>query len=429
MLSTLVALTLIGSTVVAPASHSAQAPAWPSQTAKLKGVTLTMWCAAASLAIPKSVISSFERVTGAKIKVVTIPDPYESPVLAKIATGDKPDVAFWSPTKSGLISINAKANLLSLNGAPWISSVDPALRDVFGLLDTTRYAALIQTPNLVGMFYNKEAFAKAGITTLPKNFTQMTAAAVKLKAAGITPFYDAAKDAWPTQFMVQSLLGDAAKSGWYQKLNSREAKFTDPTFINAVTTYKALIDQGLYNSDIKSGTFAAQTTALLKGDVAMVNQGSFLGPALLAEAGDAATLDAKIGYFGISPTSNLTLSLPGQTDAIVAFKTGNAKREAATKQFLAYWMGQGYAAFLDDRSYISLQPKVPSPSTVPKLFIQVASGLKNSVGAIQSQALATPDIHVYLSNMINGTMTIEEVAQAMQTQFEQLAKAQGAKGF
>jgi hypothetical protein len=31
--------------------------------------------------------------------------------------------------------------------------------------------------------------------------------------------------------------------------------------------------------------------------------------------------------------------------------------------------------------------------------------------------------------MINGTMTVEEVAQAMQTQFEQLAKAQGAKGF
>jgi raffinose/stachyose/melibiose transport system substrate-binding protein len=285
---------------------------------------------------------------------------------------------------------------------------------------------LYSTPVL---FYNKEAFTKAGITTLPKNFTEMTAAAVKLKAAGVTPFYDAAKDAWPTQFMVQSLLGDAAKSGWYQKLNSREAKFTDPTFVNAVTAYKSLIDQGLYNSDIKSGTFAAQTTALLKGDVAMVNQGSFLGPALLAEAGDAATLDSKIGYFGISPTSNLTLSLPGQTDAVVAFKTGNAKREAATKQFLSYWMGKGYKAFINDRSYISLQPKVASPSTVPKLFIQVAGGLKNSVGAIQSQAIATPDIHVYLSNMINGTMTVEEVAQAMQTQFEQLAKAQGAKGF
>lgn len=168
VLSTLVALTMIGSTVVAPASYSAKAPAWPSQTAKLKGVTLTMWCAAASLAIPKAVIAGFEKATGATIKVVTIPDPYESPVLAKIATGDKPDVAFWSPTKSGLTSINAKTNLLSLNGAPWISEVDPALRDVFGLLGTTRYAALIGTPNLVGMFYNKEAFAKAGITTLPK---------------------------------------------------------------------------------------------------------------------------------------------------------------------------------------------------------------------------------------------------------------------
>jgi raffinose/stachyose/melibiose transport system substrate-binding protein len=37
-------------------------------------------------------------------------------------------------------------------------------------------------------FYNKDLFAKAGISTFPTNWTELFAACDKLKAAGITPF-------------------------------------------------------------------------------------------------------------------------------------------------------------------------------------------------------------------------------------------------
>ena len=39
-----------------------------------------------------------------------------------------------------------------------------------------------------GFAYNKKLFEKAGITELPKTFSELEAAAKKLKAAGITPF-------------------------------------------------------------------------------------------------------------------------------------------------------------------------------------------------------------------------------------------------
>lgn len=48
---------------------------------------------------------------------------------------------------------------------------------------------------------------------------------------------------------------------------------------------------------------------------------------------------------------------------------------------------------------------------------------------MQAQAIANPDLYIYLADMIQGTKTPEQVAQATQDQFAQLAKAQGATGF
>ncbi|TAM71156.1 MAG: carbohydrate ABC transporter substrate-binding protein [Microbacteriaceae bacterium] len=419
---------------LASCSSSASAPgggstAWPDQSTSLKGVTLTMWNAAASATIPGKVVAGFEKLTGAKVNLVTIPDPYEQSVLTKIATGDKPDVAFWQPSNSELTVINAKANLQPLDGAPWLKKVDPALRDAAGIVDGTRYAALISTPAVVGMYYNKADFAKAGITTTPSSIPEMITDAKKLKAAGITPFYDAAKDQWPTQWFTQSLLANASKAGYYKDVNTQKAKFTDPTFTDAVSEYKSWIDAGLFNADIKSGTFVDQGKTLLSGDTAMVDQITAYSGELLSQAGSASSLDSKIGYFGISPTGNLSLAIPDQTNGLVAFKTGDAKKEAAARQFLSYWMGAGYKSFIDSQSYVSIEPSVATSSSVPTLFKDVAAGFKNSVPGMQPSVLATPDIHIYLSNMINGTMTVAQVGQAMQTQFVQLAKAEGAKGF
>jgi len=67
-------------------SSSTGASEWPSQTASLKGVTLTLWAAQTTTAEAKTVISGFEKATGATVKVVTIPDPYEQNVETKIAT-------------------------------------------------------------------------------------------------------------------------------------------------------------------------------------------------------------------------------------------------------------------------------------------------------------------------------------------------------
>jgi raffinose/stachyose/melibiose transport system substrate-binding protein len=114
-------------------SSNQSAPAtWPAETAKLDGVNLTIWAAQNSNTVAKKVVADFEAATGAKVSIVTIPDPYEQDVQTKVASGDKPDLAFWQPSASELTSLNASTNLQSLDGAPWVSTMQPARRTSLG---------------------------------------------------------------------------------------------------------------------------------------------------------------------------------------------------------------------------------------------------------------------------------------------------------
>lgn len=412
----------------ADTSSGDTAVTWASPTARLDGVNLTIWAAQNSNTVPKKVVEGFQAATGAKVTVVTIPDPYEQGVQTKVATGDKPDLAFWQPTASMLTSINARANLQPLTDAPWLSQLSPDLKDITGILDGTRYAALISSPAVEGVYYNKEVLAANGITATPKNFDEMIQQARQLKAKGVTPFFEMGGDRWATQWWVQVQLADAAKNGLWNKINTKQDTFTGPVVLDAIKKYKALIDEGLFNADIKTAKFEDQGKALLDGKAAMVVQvNSFFGQ--LQATADTATLDKKIGFFPISPSGNVGTFIPDQSNALVAFKTGDAKREAAARQLLAYWMGPGYGDFVADRKTISLQPAVPNPAGVPQALLDVHKSLGTSVGSMQALAVANPDLYLNLADMITGTMSPEKVASATQSQFEQLAKAAGAPGF
>jgi len=297
-----------------------------------------------------------------------------------------------------------------------------------GILKDTRYAALITSPAVEGVYYNKEVFAANGITTLPTDWKSFIEDARALKAAGQTPFFEMGGDRWATQWWVQVQLADAAKKGLWDDVNTGKEKFTDPTILGAIKTYKSLIDEGLFNKDIATANFADQGAALLSGKAAMVVQVNSFFSELQATT-DTATLNKKIGFFPISPSSNTGTFIPDQSNALVAFKTGDAKREAAARQLLSFWMGQGYPAFIKDLNTISLEASVPSPTTVPQALLDVNASLANSVGSMQALAVANPDLYIYLADMIQGTTTPEQVAQQTQDQFAQLAKAQGVTGF
>jgi raffinose/stachyose/melibiose transport system substrate-binding protein len=397
---------------------------WPDPTAKLDGVELTIWAAQNSNTVPEQVVSAFEKATGASVEVVTIPDPYEQSIQTRVATGDLPDLAFWQPTASMLTALNAPSRLQSLDGAPWLDDLEPALKDITGVLDGTRYAALITSPAVIGVYYNKKVFAEHGVTEPPANFAEMVDLARRLDQEGVTPFFEMGGDRWATQWAVQVQLADAAKDGFWEKLNDGQESFSSPVMLDAIRTYQGMVTDGLYNDDIVTATFEDQGDALLSGEAAMAFQvNSFFGQ-LQAKA-DTAELNDTIGFFPISPSGHVGTVIPDQSTALVAFRTGDAAREAAARQLLAFWMGPDYADFVADRQTVSLKSGVDSPAGVPQALLDVHASLPDSVGSMQALAVANPDLYINLADMLAGEMTPEEVASETQDQFEQLAKAAG----
>ncbi|MFP3467725.1 extracellular solute-binding protein, partial [Leifsonia sp. SIMBA_070] len=96
--------------------------------------------------------------------------------------------------------LNATQDLQSLDGAPWVKNYTGNLADVTGPLNKTRYAALVTTPAVIGVYYNKDVFTANGITDTPTNSDEFIALDQQLKAKGVNPFYELGGDRWATQW-------------------------------------------------------------------------------------------------------------------------------------------------------------------------------------------------------------------------------------
>lgn len=410
-----------------PSGSTTGGVTWNDPTAKLDGVTLTLWTQPATSTYADQVFTDFEAATGAKIEKVVLPD--DASQLTKIATGDLPDVAWWQPTGSAMSVLLPSKNLQPLDSAPWLANLDPAVKDI-GVVSNVHYAAMVSTPSVLGMFYNKADFAKAGITKDPTDWNSLIDTAKTLKAAGITPFYEGGGDGWPTQWWPQVQLAESAKAGFWDQVNVNKASFTSQPMQDVITRYKGMIDDGLFNSDILTATFDDQGTHILDGSAAMVLQDSsaFLG-LVNGKLAAGSSIDDKLGWFPISTDGNIATTIPTGANALVAFKTGDDKKEAATRQFLSFWLGPEYAKYIAALKTASIEPAVPNPAGLPAINGKIKSSLSNSVGSMQSLAAVNPDLWRNLQDMLNGAKTPEQVGEATNAQFSDLAKAQGLPGF
>ena len=81
-----------------------------------------------------------------------------------------------------------------------------------------------------GIFYNKKIFADHGIA-VPTTFAELTAAADKLKAAGVTPFTASGKTGWTISRWIGALLFRALGPTPCRTSSAGKAKLTDPQYV------------------------------------------------------------------------------------------------------------------------------------------------------------------------------------------------------
>ncbi|MCI8416263.1 MAG: sugar ABC transporter substrate-binding protein [Lachnospiraceae bacterium] len=129
-----------------------------------------------------------------------------------------------------------------------------------------KYYGLPFTTNTLGMYYNKELLAQAGVEKVPQTWEEVLEACEKLKEIGVYGFGVAGNKSADTSFQMWPMIWSSG-SNW-DRLDS-------PETVEALEFYKTLVDQGYMSTEVINYNASDNTNQFIAGKTAMVIDGSW----------------------------------------------------------------------------------------------------------------------------------------------------------
>jgi multiple sugar transport system substrate-binding protein/raffinose/stachyose/melibiose transport system substrate-binding protein len=156
------------------------------------------------------------------------------------------------------------------------------------------------------VFYNKDAFAKAGISAPPKDLDELTAAMGKLKAAGYLPLQTAGEWVTGAQFAMLANPELLADGDFYAERTAGDATFADSAYADYLEAYSGWIADGLVDPAALGFKYQDSIDGFTSGAAASYIIGNWIVPTL-----DEAATDFEVGVFATpsldgSPTGQLS---------------------------------------------------------------------------------------------------------------------------
>ncbi|MER6001485.1 extracellular solute-binding protein [Nonomuraea angiospora] len=272
----------------------------PQQSGSAAKVTLEWWHLSTTEPL-KSLWAQRAKEFEAKNPNVTIKatvlenDAYKAKLTTITQSGKAPDLfATWG---GGVLKQQVDAGLvkdISSDVADVLPNFTPAALGAYQI-DGKTYG-LPTDIGLVGFWYNKKLFAKAGVTQPPATWSAFLEDVKKLKAAGVTPIALAGKEKWPGHYywayLAMRIAGlDALKQAGV------DHDFTKPDFVAAGQQVKALADLQPFQKGFLGagyGTPDGQAATVANGKAAMELMGQW-APAVQKDAGKG--LGDDLGFF------------------------------------------------------------------------------------------------------------------------------------
>lgn len=258
---------------------------------------------------------------------------YRAAVLPALSTDDAPDIfTWWSGYR--LEELFNEEVLLDVSDM-WTTAIGAgdlpeSIAPNFTFAE--KQYALPTHASYWAVFYNTKIFDEHSLTP-PATWDELLAAAETLKAADITPFGATVVDRWPAFIWFEEMVL-RTDPAFYEALTAGQAKYTDPTCVQAMETWKDLIDKEYFNSfDID--LFEEVPGMFANGEIAMVPVGSWYQSNFLT-AGMVPGEDYDVF---IMPNIN-----PAITDKVAIVETGalcipaKAPNLEAAKEMLAWWI-------------------------------------------------------------------------------------------
>lgn len=275
--------------------------------------------------------------------------------------------------------------------------------------------------SLIGYFYNKELFEKAGIAEPAKTWDEFWEQCDKLKAAGITPLaLDTADSAWVTSLWAGAMIATSGDEGYEFMKQMNPIDYNNQPTINAFTNVQKML-QEYTTLDAIGGKYEHAANNFLSGQAAMIANGPWMIGDFSDETKTTADFADKVGV-AIFP-GNFVYDAPIQ-GYFVTKQDDPALEEAAVEMVKFFTSAHAQQVALE------VQGMVPASSTVeitetakqnyPLLveFLDLAEGA--TVRTDNLQATMYPNLLDVVSQdlplLASGEMTPTEFCQTLSTE-------------
>ena len=359
------------STFVLTACGSASSPT----TSASQPVTLKLWqefgSGSSETVAMTNVIHAFEKLHP-NIKIDQIAQPvnnYFSLLQAASISHTGPDLAVvWTgafldrslPYIANVSKPLAHSNLLSLQGVQWVSKNSTISDGVYAVPYNFQY--------YLG-YYNKALFRKAGISTVPRTWSQLYQDAAKLKAHGITPFIygstsgSAGAEFYPYWSFSYMMAGAFPLSRW-KDLFYGKIPWTSPTIASQVQKWVGLYKDGYTNKNVLTMLNAEQ--AFMDGQGAMfVNGNWFMGS---LQKGLGKNLGVFVPPFSTKPL-NAVIGMPGDAIAMTKY----TKYPTQSVEFLQFLTTPAAQKAIASAGLIPADPKITVTDPLARQLVNFAA--------------------------------------------------------
>jgi raffinose/stachyose/melibiose transport system substrate-binding protein len=241
-------------------------------------------------------------------------EAFKTKLTTVMQAGDPPDI--FQSWGGGTMNEYAAAGLLKditadLDKDGWRDTFSPGALGVYSYQG--KNYGVPRDMGMVGFWYNKDLFAKAGITTPPTTWSEFLADVKALKAAGITPIALGEGDKWPGAFWWEYLAVRMGGQAAFDAAYSRQGSFADPPFVEAGKKLQELMALKPFQDGFLGATWPDEQVVMATSKGAMDLMGQWAPGAFKDASVDKLGLGDKLGWF---PFPSVEGGAGGPADAL-----------------------------------------------------------------------------------------------------------------
>ena len=267
---------------------------------------------------------------------------------------------------------------------------------------------------------NKNVFDEYKLE-VPTTYDELKEVCKTLNDNGVAPLFFGGANGWQC-VNVFTMLCSQLDTTMFDKAQAGEIKWTDEKMVEAMSNFKLMFDDGIFQTGAMSADANTNgTPAFVSNSAAMMALGSWWCQEYTAEDPATTVADWDFGFFYLPPvgTAANAATPVGGIDFGYGITTNCENPEAAWTAIKSFSSGAGIQACVDDVNNLPAFKGIePKNEELNETLVEQYNGFSEDLNEAMNQRIGEPTIETALQNALagvgSGELTPEEGCQAVQ---------------